>query len=177
MSPMQPTPARRRGFDAAELDLALMDEARMRAARSTDRSRQVGCVIATVCGHILAEGWNTVPNGCAHTEARHARPAKYAWTEHAERNAIYQAAREGIPLRNAVAYVPWYPCADCARGLIQAGIARLVAQAPDFEDPKWGADFRMVEEMLAEAGISVTLLPDRVSSGSTTDTSSTVVPA
>lgn len=160
MSPMQPTPPRRRGFDAAELDLALMDEARIRAARSTYRSRQVGCVIATACGHILAEGWNTVPNGCVHTEARHARPAKYVWTERAERNAIYQAAREGVPLRIAVAYVPSYPCADCARGLIHAGIARLVAHEPDFEDPKWGADFRMVEEMLVEAGVSVSLLPD-----------------
>lgn len=140
------------------LDQALMKAARERAAHSTDRSRQVGCVITTLCGTILSDGWNTTPRGCAHTEERHARPAKYAWTEHAERNAIYAAARKGIPLQGCVAYVPWYPCADCARGLIQSGIIRMVAHAPDFDDPQWDDDFRVASEMLEEAGIRVDLI-------------------
>lgn len=143
-------------------DRVLMDRARAIAANSTDRSRQVGCVIASRDGEIRSEGWNTVPNGCAHTEARHARPAKYVWTEHAERNAIYAAARNGTRLDGCTAYVPWYPCPDCARGLIQSGIARMVSFAPDYDDPQWGEGFHTVTEMLEEAGIRIDFMPGRM---------------
>jgi dCMP deaminase len=139
-------------------DQGFMAQAIELRQRSTDRSRRVGCVIVSAAGQVIAEGWNTVPNGCAHTEARHARPAKYLWTEHAERNAIYAAARMGRALDGSTAYVPWFPCADCARGLIQAGVVRLVAFEPDFADPTWGESFSMVAIMLAEAGMMVDYL-------------------
>jgi dCMP deaminase len=136
-------------------DRVLIDAAKARAAHSTDRSRQVGCVIADKAGQIVSEGWNTVPNGCTHTEERHARPAKYAWTEHAERNAIYAAARRGQALDGTTIYVPWFPCADCARAIVQSGITSMVSYPPDFSDPSWGDDFRMVAEMLNEAGVEM----------------------
>jgi dCMP deaminase len=47
--------------------------------------------------------------------SRHERPAKYSWIEHAERNAIYNAARFGVPLTGATCYVNWFPCIDRAR--------------------------------------------------------------
>jgi dCMP deaminase len=136
-------------------DKVLINAALARAVNSTDRSRQVGCVIADDTGQIVSEGWNTTPNGCAHTEARHARPAKYVWTEHAERNAIYSAAKRGQALDKTTIYVPWFPCADCARAIIQSGITSMVSYAPDFSDPTWGGDFRTVEEMLKEAGVKM----------------------
>lgn len=147
-------------------DLKMMAKAIEQSKKSTDRSRQVGCVIADSNGTIIARGWNTVPNGCVHTEERHQRPAKYAWTEHAERNAIYQAAREGVSLQGCEIFVPWYPCADCARAIIQSGISRMVAYPPDFNDPQWGSDFRLVEEMLHEAGVKITLLEGEMKNAS-----------
>ena len=57
-------------------------------------------------------------------------------------------------------YVPWFPCPDCARGIVQAGICRLSAGKPDFylqaggEDP-WG--FRVSETMLLEGGVELDL--------------------
>jgi dCMP deaminase len=149
-----------------EWDLKMMGKAQERAANSTDRSRQVGCIIVGEDSGIIAEGWNTVPNGCDHTEERHQRPAKYAWTEHAERNAIYHAAREGRPTKGATIYVPWYPCADCARAVIQSGIRRIVAFPPNFADPQWGPDFRVVQDMLKEAGVETSLLEGEMPSAS-----------
>jgi dCMP deaminase len=89
--------------------------------------------------------------------ARHERPAKYSWTEHAERNAIYNAARLGISIQGCTAYINWFPCIDCARALVQVGISRLVALEPDREDEKWGADFKFSQAMFKEAKLEVVL--------------------
>jgi dCMP deaminase len=65
------------------------------------------------------------------------RPAKYQWVEHAERNAIYNAARMGIPLKGCTAYITLAPCADCTRALIQAGISAVYGPAfPEGEEYK-----------------------------------------
>lgn len=137
-------------------DAELLAMAKAFAVHSTDRSRTVGCVIATRNGEVLTAGYNAFPAGVDVTvEARHDRPAKYLWTEHAERNAIYSAAKQGIALAGSTAYVPWFPCMDCARALIQSGVVRLVAYSPDFEDTKWGDEFRSVVTMLSEGGVQV----------------------
>jgi len=88
------------------------------------------------------------------------RPDKYQWVEHAERNAIYNAARHGIALRGARAYVNWspVPCADCARAFIQAGIAKIIG--PDIPFPGVGAGKHysfgdIARTMLEEAGVTI----------------------
>ena len=42
---------------------------------------------------------------------------------------------------------------DCARGIIQAGIVKLIAPRPDWNDERWGEHFTRTREMLAEAGV------------------------
>ena len=67
---------------------------------SKDRNRQVGCAIVSPENAIRAIGFNGFPRGLEDDlDNRHRRPEKYLWTEHAERNAIYAAAWEGIALR------------------------------------------------------------------------------
>jgi len=44
---------------------------------------------------------------------------------------------------------------DCARALVQSGIVVLVAYQPDFDDPKWGDDFKNVVVLLGEAGVAI----------------------
>lgn len=132
-------------------DRKFMGLAKHIAGWSKDRSRRVGCVIVGPNNEVRSTGYNGFPRGINDAdETRHARPAKYAWTEHAERNAIYNAARCGISTEGCTMYVPWYPCMDCARGIVQAGIRTLVAIAPDEKDPIWGEQFRTVSEMFAE---------------------------
>lgn len=140
-------------------DRRFLDLAKHIGGWSKDRSTKVGCVIAGNDHTILSVGYNGFPRGIDDDiEKRHDRPAKYKWTEHAERNAIANAARVGVPLLGATAYVPWFPCADCGRLLIQSGIKRIVCHEPDFDDPRWGEDFRLVDEMFSECGISIDII-------------------
>ena len=126
---------------------------------SKDRSRKVGCVIVGPNKEIRSTGYNGFPRRIDDgPEERHERPAKYLWTEHAERNAIYNAAYAGIRVAECTIYVPWYPCVDCARGIVQAGLSELVAIEPDWNDLTWGEGFQVAREMFEEAGITVRYL-------------------
>lgn len=126
------------------------------ASQSEDRSRKTGAVIVDNESRVVAVGWNQFPRRIdTKVESRHERPAKYQWTEHAERNAIYDAAALGISTHDTYMFLTWYPCADCARAIIQAGISTLICVEPDWSDPKWGADFNTVQDMLQEAQVAV----------------------
>lgn len=126
------------------------------SAWSKDRSRQVGCVIVAADNSVRALGFNGFPRGLNDDdEDRHSRPSKYLWTEHAERNAIYVAAKNGIPLNGCRMYLPWFPCVDCARAIVQAGLLEVVSRQPDFSDARWGEDFKVAVELLKEAGVGV----------------------
>lgn len=137
-------------------DSYFIELAKHAATRSKDRSTKVGCVIVGPDNEIRSTGYNGFPRGI-NDEApeRHERPAKYLWTEHAERNAIYNAARCGVSLKGCRAYLPWFPCMDCARAIVQSGIVELIAQQPDLDDAKWGKEFAAALQMFSEAGVAV----------------------
>jgi len=140
----------------AQWDDYFMGLARYIATKSKDRSRKVGCVIVGPGKEIRATGYNGFPRGVNDdVEERHQRPAKYRWTEHAERNAVYNAARAGVSTMGCTAYLPWYPCMDCARALVQCGVVELVAVEPDWHDPQFAADFAEVSALLQEAGVAL----------------------
>jgi dCMP deaminase len=140
----------------ANWDDRFMDLATFISTWSKDRSRQVGCVVVGPSNELRSIGFNGFPTGVDDDEERrHERPAKYRWTEHAERNAIYNAARVGIPLQNCRMYLPWFPCMDCARAIIQTGIAELICLKPDVSDPQWGQDFQEVPKLLTEGGVKI----------------------
>jgi dCMP deaminase len=140
----------------ADWDRRFMDLAQHVGTWSKDRSRQVGCVVVGPDNVLRAAGFNGFPRGLNDEfDHRHQRPAKYLWTEHAERNAIYTAARIGISLAGSRMYLPWFPCVDCARAIVQAGIVELIAVKPDLADPQWGEGFAVSTELLQEAGVIV----------------------
>jgi dCMP deaminase len=140
------------------------------AAWSKDRSTKVGCVIVGPDHGIRSIGYNGFPRGIREdVDERHGRPAKYRWTEHAERNAIYSAARAGISLENCRMFLPWFPCMDCARAIVQAGIVELVALRPDLTHAQWGEDFKLAIELFAETGIAITWFTDDESLDSDAD--------
>jgi dCMP deaminase len=92
---------------------------------------------------------------------RYERPEKYMWIEHGDRNAIYAAARVGTPLEGCKMYLPGLPCMDCARGIIQVGIAEVVFDGNRQKEwalttPRYGPDFERVKILLAEANVTVT---------------------
>lgn len=131
------------------------------ASWSKDKNTKTGAVITDDNHRILSVGYNGFPSGCNDDIAeRYERPAKYFYTEHAERNAIFNAAKNGVRLKDSVMYIMWFPCADCARGIIQSGIKKVVCYKPDYTIPKWGESFKIAHEMLDEAGIELVFVDE-----------------
>ena len=125
---------------------------------SKDKNKKVGAVIVDSDNIVLSMGYNGIPRGCDDTdESRYERPTKYFFTEHAERNAIYHAARHGVSLKGCKMYVTLFPCADCARAMIQSGITKLIAPKPNLEHEVWGEHFKAAIQMMEEAKIDIIL--------------------
>lgn len=129
------------------------------AQKSKDPSTKVGCVIVSQDNVVLSMGYNGFPRGVRESEltGRWDRPEKYFWVEHAERNAIFNAARNGIRLMGAKAYLNFEPkpCADCSRALIQAGITEIIGPDKVFSGKGAGTHYSIdhSEVMLLEAGV------------------------
>ena len=139
------------GWDQYYLDIC-----KVVAARSKDPNTQIGCVIIGPNHEIRSTGYNSFPRGIRDdVPERLVRPTKYLWIEHAERNAIFAAARSGLPTAGATLIATFHPCADCARAIVQAGIATLYTLAPDFADPLWGNAFQCSRTVLEEGGVQV----------------------
>ena len=126
--------------------------------KSPDLNTKVGCVLKTSNGNII-KACNDFPKGIKITDDRLKRPEKYKWIEHAERNAILIAAKQGLSLDNSTMYLNWYPCIECARSIIQCGISKLVCEKqPDYNDERWGEQFKTVTQMLYEGDINVSFM-------------------
>jgi len=128
---------------------------------SKDNATKVGAIFLAPESHqILSMGYNGMPRGFDETQqTRWERPQKYLYVEHAERNAIYNACRNGVPLENSIAIVTMFPCSDCMRGLIQSGVKIIIAPAPDLANDRWGAHFQASLEMAQECGITLAYVP------------------
>ena len=126
------------------------------ASWSKDTSTKVGCVIVGPNREIRTTGYNGLPRGADdNNPARDVRPEKYKWYEHAERNAIYNAARVGVPLEGCTIYLTWFPCMDCARAIVQSGIKTLVSEEPDWNHERFGEDFLKSAQLFSETGVTV----------------------
>lgn len=126
--------------------------------KSKDNSSQIGAVIVGPDNQIVSTGFNGFPRGIDETDVtRWERPIKYAFVEHAERNAIYNAARHGISLRGCtmymVGFLPAVPCTECAKGIIQAGITRFVGCGIKEASGVWIDDLRFARKLLLEADV------------------------
>ena len=143
-------------------DRRFFELSRLVATWSEDQSRKVGAVIVGPANDIRAIGFNGLPRRVsAGPEERHSRQGgeKYYWFEHAERNAIYNAARSGISTEGCRMYTNLFPCADCARGIIQSGIVELNSfEAPE-ADEVFKRSFKVAVVMLQEAKVDVRLIP------------------
>ena len=133
------------------------EDCRLEAAKSIDKDTKVGCVVVGPDGKIQVSGHNTLPRGvAANPPERLSRPDKYTWVEHAERNAIYTAARCGISLEGCTMYVDLMPCVDCARGIIQAGLREVVvskSRMQTYSNLTYGEQNLLAASLLKEAQV------------------------
>lgn len=138
-------------------DEFFMSMAETAARKSKDRSTKVGAIVVGPDNEIRATGYNGFPRGVRdYVEERHERPLKYAFVAHAEANAIYAAARVGTPLKGCRLYATAWPCAECAKAIIQAGICEVIAPEPDpaFKE-RWKESMDVSNAMFGEAGVVV----------------------
>jgi dCMP deaminase len=92
--------------------------------KSKDKTTQIGAVIVGSNNEIRSTGYNSFPRGIEDfREERQERPEKYYWMEHAERNAIINAARIGVSTDRCTLFLTCdIPCVDCTRAIINSGI-------------------------------------------------------
>lgn len=95
--------------------------------RSTCDRAYVGCVLVLE-KRILTTGFNGSPAGLSHCdEIGHLIVEGHCVrTIHAETNAIIQAALHGVSTRGCTCYVTHFPCINCTKALINAGVTRLI---------------------------------------------------
>ncbi len=119
-------------------------------------------LVPEVTGAYVCMAVNGFPAGVERTPERLERPAKYAYMEHAERGAIYRAARIGTPTAGATLYCPWFACVDCARAIIVAGIREVVGHVlPRSKTPeRWRESIATAEGMLREARVGMRWLAE-----------------
>jgi dCMP deaminase len=124
-------------------------------AQLSKDTTKVGAVIIGASGEGGPWGYNGAPRGCsADEDDRKERPEKYFWFEHAERNAIYAAARAGFSTNGTTLVVTHPPCIDCARAIVQAGIVRVIAGIQDDEfNQRWVDSAIRTKRLFEECGI------------------------
>ena len=97
------------------------------AKRSTCDRANVGAVLVRD-KRILTTGFNGSPAGLEHcdNEGHLLVDGHCVRTIHAETNAIIQAALHGVSTKGATCYVTHFPCINCTKTLINAGVVRVV---------------------------------------------------
>jgi dCMP deaminase len=124
------------------------------ATNSPNRVRQVGAVLVTGNGTQIV-ACNTFPAGVRDLAERHEGDGRLVWMEHAERHAIFEAARRGLATSGGHLTTSFFPCIDCARAIVDSGIACLDTPAPAFADPVWGPSFERSQVILQEGGVEI----------------------
>lgn len=132
-----------------EWDQFFMAQCFLISTRSTCTRLAVGATIVRD-KRIIAGGYNgsiaggdhCIDKGCYVIDNHCVR------TIHAEMNAILQCAKFGVPTEGAEIYVTHFPCLQCTKAIIQAGI-KVIYYAEDYKNHPYAL------ELLEQAGVKV----------------------
>ena len=131
---------------------------------SKDPSTQIGAVVVGEDGQILSQGFNGFPRGINDSEERlNNRERKYELVVHGEMNAIYNATLNGVSLKNSTMYVYGLPtCNECAKGIIQVGIKKVVAMRPAKYNSDWDKSNKNAAALFKEADVTYLIKVEEV---------------
>lgn len=126
------------------------------ADRSKDPSTQVGACIVSDDNRILSTGYNGFPQGCSDDDFpwnrdTSAGETKYNFVVHAELNAILNAG--GKSLVGSRIFVSLFPCHECAKAIIQAGVKEVVYLSDKYNGT---VSDNASKRMLNAAGVTLT---------------------
>jgi dCMP deaminase len=134
------------------------------ATWSKDPNTQVGAVVVGSKGQILSQGYNGFPRGISDSNKRlNDRDIKLSLIVHAEMNAIFNASYSGVSLDGSTIFIHGLPaCSECAKGIIQVGIKRVIVSKQCIENkPHWNDSWNKSKAMFAEAGIAVFVIDEK----------------
>lgn len=123
--------------DYISWDEYFMGVAYLSGMRSKDPNTQVGACIVSKDNKILSMGYNGFPNGCSddefpwEKEGEEELSTKYPFVTHSELNAILNY--RGGSLEGTKLYVTLFPCNECAKAIIQAGIKMVVYDSDKYK--------------------------------------------
>jgi len=141
---------------------------------SHDPNTQVGASIVDLTGDIVSWGYNSLTWGMynewkdmpnCNVQAPDTdkirqlpqcqSPIKYSYMEHAERMAIFRAARRGVKLQGTFMVCPYFSCVDCSRAIIESGIILVIGhkKALDLVPERWKDSIKMGRELFDAAGV------------------------
>ncbi len=123
--------------DYLSWDEYFMAVALLSAQRSKDPHTQVGACVANAQNKIVGVGYNGFPWGCSDDEMPWAREGdfldtKYPYVCHAELNAVLNSI--SFDLRGCRIYVGLFPCNECTKVIIQAGISEIIYLSDKYKD-------------------------------------------
>ena len=147
--------------DVITWDEYFMGLAHLSALRSKDPNTQVGAAIVDENHRVVSVGYNGMPKGCSDDVFPWSREGailqtKYAFVVHAELNAILNSK---YPVSGCTLYVSLFPCNECAKAIIQAGIRRIVYESDKYQNTDTTIASR---RMLKAAGIELVQLENTV---------------
>lgn len=135
-------------------DEYFMGVALLSGKRSKDPSTQVGACIVNRQNKIVGVGYNGLPAGCSDDEFPWVKQGnfletKYPYVCHAELNAILNNI--GIDLHGCKIYTALFPCNECSKAIIQAGIKEVIFLSDKYAEMD---SFIAAKKMLDKAGVS-----------------------
>lgn len=131
--------------------------AALTAMRSKDPSTQVGACIVSQDNRVLSVGYNGAPNGFDDDDFPWSREGdrletKYPYVCHSELNAILNFRGNMRELQTARIYVHYFPCVDCTKAIIQAGIKEVI-YLHDFDHDSLGVEVAASIKMFDHCGV------------------------
>ena len=126
-------------FDNISWDEYFMSIALLSSLRSKDGNTKVGACIVSDDHKVLSLGYNGMPLGVSDEEipwagSKENKPyleTKYPYVCHAELNAILNSNHN---LKGSTLYVTLFPCNECTKAVIQAGIKKVVYLSDKYHD-------------------------------------------
>jgi dCMP deaminase len=128
------------------------------AMKSKDQNTKGGAIIVGPDNEIRSTGYNSFPRGLNdNIPERQERPEKYYWFAHAEENAILNAARIGVSVKNCKMYTHGMPCMNCARMIVQSGINEIIISKKWCEDNYgvWEDHAKRTKILFQECGVNI----------------------
>jgi dCMP deaminase len=137
---------------------------------SDDPSTRVGAIFVDDNYQILSIGCNHSPYSMklntkperqrellTNKQNNTGKKLKYPWIEHAERNAIFNAERNGTTLKNSTCITTLVPCVDCTRAILSVEVKQIYTFIPEGES-KWVNDYAISKKLIDEANIPVNII-------------------